>query len=70
MKSQPLSWRGAYTSYRFCGHAPTWSAWRACCYLCGKPFVRGSAELTPEITPRLKQRLRNISVIKREADRP
>jgi len=33
MKSQRLSWRGIYATYRFCGHGRLWSAWGAWRYL-------------------------------------
>jgi hypothetical protein len=33
MNQQPLSWRGVYTTYRFCAHGRIWSAWRAYCYV-------------------------------------
>jgi hypothetical protein len=38
-RDNPPSWRGTYRSYRFCGYGAIWSAWRACCSLCGKRSV-------------------------------
>jgi hypothetical protein len=47
-RDNPPNWQRTYVSYRFCGHGPLWSAWRACCYLYGK---QSGTERRPMLRP-------------------